>query len=164
MMEIDLGHFLIRDWRRGDEETLARHANNPKIWLNVHDRFPHPYTLDDAKWWIEHASSENPMTSFAIVVDGEAAGGFAINDDSKAGHGIFGTGVLNPPLRIIKRIRMWKAVAHIAPDLRIISVARERLFVAAPPVTNQEVAEIDFHHIQNQARRFSRMKPSAMKT
>src|SRR5437868_1751743 len=83
MMEIDLGHFLIRDWRHGDEETLARHANNPKIWRNVRDRFPHPYTLDDAKWWIEHASSENPMTSFAIVVDGEAAGGigFFLQED-----------------------------------------------------------------------------------
>ncbi len=74
-MEINLGHFLIRDWRHGDEESLVRHANNPKIWRNVRDRFPHPYTLDDAMWWIDHANGEDPMTSFAIVVDGEAVGG-----------------------------------------------------------------------------------------
>ena len=82
-MEIDLGHFLIRDWRRGDEESLARHANNPKIWRNVRDRFPHPYTLDDAKAWIERASTDRPMTSFAIVVDGEAVGGvgFFLQED-----------------------------------------------------------------------------------
>src|SRR5436305_15057626 len=88
-----------------------------------------------------------PVTDFdraakdvLLQKEADAADGFAINDDGKAGHGIFRTGVLNPPLRIIKRIRMWKAVAHIAPDLRIIGVARERFFVAAPPVTNQEVA------------------------
>jgi len=82
-MEIDLGHFLIRDWRHGDEDGLVRHANNPKIWRNVRDRFPYPYTLDDATWWINHANSEVPMTSFAIVVDGEAAGGigFMMQED-----------------------------------------------------------------------------------
>jgi [ribosomal protein S5]-alanine N-acetyltransferase len=82
-MEIDLGHFMIRDWRHGDEEALVRHANNPKIWRNVRDRFPHPYTLDDATWWIDHANSEDPMTSFAIVVGGEAVGGigFMMQED-----------------------------------------------------------------------------------
>lgn len=82
-MEINLGHFVIRDWRRGDEETLAHHANNPNIFRNVRDRFPHPYTLDDAKGWVEHAGSENPMTNFAIVVDGEAVGGigFMMQED-----------------------------------------------------------------------------------
>ena len=74
-MEINLGHFLIRDWRRGDEESLARHANNPKIFRNVRDRFPHPYTLEDARQYVERAGSESPMSSFAIVVAGEAVGG-----------------------------------------------------------------------------------------
>jgi [ribosomal protein S5]-alanine N-acetyltransferase len=82
-MEIDLGHFMIREWRHGDEESLARHANNPKIFRNVRDRFPHPYTLEDARWWIEHNGSADPLTSFAIVVDGEAAGGigFFLQED-----------------------------------------------------------------------------------
>jgi RimJ/RimL family protein N-acetyltransferase len=74
-MEIDLGSFVIRDWRRGDEESLVRHANNPKVAHHLRDRFPHPYTLDDAKAWIDHACSENPVTNFAIVVHGDAVGG-----------------------------------------------------------------------------------------
>lgn len=74
-MEIDLGHSLIREWRRGDEESLVRHANNPNVSRNMRDRFPHPYTRADADWWIGHASAQTPPTDFAIVVDGEAAGG-----------------------------------------------------------------------------------------
>jgi RimJ/RimL family protein N-acetyltransferase len=83
MMEINLGHFMIRDLRQGDEEAIARHANNPNIFRNVRDRFPHPYTVDNAKWWIAHASSANPMTDFAIVVEGEAVGGigFMMQED-----------------------------------------------------------------------------------
>ena len=82
-MEIDLGRFLIREWRRGDEEALARHANNPNVARNMRDRFPHPYTSADAQWWIAHASAQSPSTDFAIVVDGEAAGGigFILQED-----------------------------------------------------------------------------------
>lgn len=82
-MEIDLGHFLIREWRRGDEEALIRHANNPNVARNMRDRFPHPYTSADAQWWIAHASAQSPSTDFAIVVDGEAAGGigFILQED-----------------------------------------------------------------------------------
>ena len=82
-VEIDLRHFLIREWRRGDEGSLVRHANNPNVSRNMRDRFPHPYTRADADWWIGHASAQMPPTNFAIVVDGEAAGGigFILQED-----------------------------------------------------------------------------------
>ena len=73
-MEIRIRDFLIREWRRGDEHSLVRHANNRNVWRHLRDIFPHPYTLDDAKRWIAHAA-KSPTTDFAIVVDGEAAGG-----------------------------------------------------------------------------------------
>jgi RimJ/RimL family protein N-acetyltransferase len=77
-VEILLGHLLLREWRRGDEAWLVRHANNPKVAQNLRDRFPHPYTLDDANRWIAHASAEDPVTNFAIVADGEAVGGIGV--------------------------------------------------------------------------------------
>ena len=77
-MEIHLGQLLLREWRRGDEDALVRHANNPKVARNLRDRFPHPYTLADANWWIAHASAEEPTTSFAIVANGEAVGGIGL--------------------------------------------------------------------------------------
>jgi [ribosomal protein S5]-alanine N-acetyltransferase len=82
-VEIHLGDYLIREWRRGDEEALVRHANNPNVARTMRDRFPHPYTRADADWWIAHASAQMPPTNFAIVVDGEAAGGigFILQED-----------------------------------------------------------------------------------
>lgn len=77
-MELKLTRSTIRDWRVGDEASLVRHANNPKIWLNVRDAFPHPYTMADAEDWVRKASSDDPMTSFAIEVDREAAGGIGL--------------------------------------------------------------------------------------
>ena len=85
-VEIRLSAALIREWRSGDEESLARHANNPKISRNLRDRFPCPYTLDDAARWVAFASVEKPTTHFAIVVDREAAGGieFQMQESSVA--------------------------------------------------------------------------------
>lgn len=44
-MNIKLKNFVIRSWREEDAESLAYHANNRKIWINLRDAFPHPYTL-----------------------------------------------------------------------------------------------------------------------
>jgi ribosomal-protein-alanine N-acetyltransferase len=48
------------------------------VWLNLRDRFPHPYTARDADEWIALVSREDPVTKFAIVVDGAAVGGAGI--------------------------------------------------------------------------------------
>jgi ribosomal-protein-alanine N-acetyltransferase len=76
-MELELSRSTIRDWRKGDEDSLVRHANNVKIWRNVRDAFPHPYTRPDAEAWIITASAV-PRTSFAIEVDAEAVGGIGV--------------------------------------------------------------------------------------
>lgn len=77
-MELKLTRSTIRDWRKGDEGSLVTHANNRKIWQNVRDAFPHPYTRADATDWIHKASSDDPMTSFAIEVDGAAVGAIGV--------------------------------------------------------------------------------------
>ena len=68
----------LRPWRRGDEVSLVRHANNRNVWITLGDRFPFPYTPGDAKEWIEAVTSQDPTVHFAIVVDGEAAGGIGL--------------------------------------------------------------------------------------
>ncbi len=77
-MELKLENCTIRSWRRGDEESLVRHANNYNVWRNLRDRFPHPYTLDDAREWIQMSNAENPQINFAIAVDGAAVGGIGL--------------------------------------------------------------------------------------
>ncbi len=77
-MKLDCGICIIRSWEEGDEESLVHQANNRQIWLNLRDRFPHPYTLPDAKWWIQHAKDQKPQTDFAIDVEGNAVGGVSL--------------------------------------------------------------------------------------
>ncbi len=77
-MHLDLPHCRIRSWRAGDESSLSRHADNRKIWLNVRDRFPHPYTVADAEAWVARVAVATPETQFAVEVDGEAAGGVGV--------------------------------------------------------------------------------------
>jgi len=77
-MELELPGCRIRSWRAGDEPALSRHADNRKVWLNVRDRFPHPYTLADAEAWVARVTAATPETQFAIEVEGEAAGGIGL--------------------------------------------------------------------------------------
>lgn len=49
-------------------------ANNPKIALNLKDSFPQPYTIHDARHWIEHNQKFNPPQNFAIEFEGRLAG------------------------------------------------------------------------------------------
>jgi [ribosomal protein S5]-alanine N-acetyltransferase len=77
-VQLDLPECRIRSWRVGDEPALARHADNRKIWLNVRDRFPHPYTPADAQAWVVRAAAATPETQFAVAVEGEAVGGVGL--------------------------------------------------------------------------------------
>ena len=77
-MEIRLAKSLIRPWRRGDELSLVRHANNPEVWRNLRDEFPHPYKMSDAKRWVARMSSAREPESYALEVDGHAAGSIGL--------------------------------------------------------------------------------------
>ena len=74
-MELNCGKCKVRSWHPNDVESIVRYANNRKIWLNLRDRFPYPYTEADAHPWIQSALSMRPQTNFAIDVSGKAVGG-----------------------------------------------------------------------------------------
>jgi RimJ/RimL family protein N-acetyltransferase len=74
-MKLVLERSEVRSWRAADLESLVRHANNRNIWINLRDRFPHPYTHRDGRRFIRDARKLNPETFFAIAVDGDAVGG-----------------------------------------------------------------------------------------
>jgi RimJ/RimL family protein N-acetyltransferase len=77
-MRIEFEHGVIRDWSESDKADLVALANNRKIWRNLTDRFPHPYTEKDANWWIAHVSTMAVRTSWAIEADNRAVGGIGI--------------------------------------------------------------------------------------
>jgi len=76
--DLNLSQCRLRPWRRGDEAALARHANDREVWLNLRDRFPHPYTRADAEAWLRLAAQLPAPTQFAIEVEGEDAGGIGL--------------------------------------------------------------------------------------
>jgi [ribosomal protein S5]-alanine N-acetyltransferase len=82
-MELKLERCTIRHWRTEDAESLAKRANNRRVWLNLRDRFPHPYGIEDAKNFIERATTKQLEQNFCIEIDGSAAGGigFRLGED-----------------------------------------------------------------------------------
>jgi RimJ/RimL family protein N-acetyltransferase len=77
-IRIQLTQCLLREWRRGDEPSLIRHANNKNVWLNVRDTFPYPYRQSDVRSWVRLASTEGLNQVFAIDVDGFVVGAIGI--------------------------------------------------------------------------------------
>lgn len=77
-MELKLQRCTIRDWRPADAESLARHANNRKIWLGLRDAFPNPYTIEDAKKFLEGGIAGLPRHHCCIDIGGEAVGGIGL--------------------------------------------------------------------------------------
>lgn len=73
---INAAPLILRPWQFSDLDALVRHAGNRKIWINLRDRFPHPYTESDARAWLaERAADTGATHQFAIEFEGEAIGG-----------------------------------------------------------------------------------------
>lgn len=77
-MQLKFGDYCLRDWRPADAPALARHADNVKIWANLRDAFPHPYSLEDARAFIARVTAVKPGTMFAIADKEEAIGGIGL--------------------------------------------------------------------------------------
>jgi len=71
-------NILLRLLRASDAERLVELCDNPKIWKNLRDSFPSPYTLSDAHKFIALCHAENPKVSFAIDYAGVLVGHIAL--------------------------------------------------------------------------------------
>ncbi len=73
----------LRLWQKKDRFLLAELANNIKIWNNVRDRLPHPYTLQHAAVFIKYCRKQDPPHILAIEAEGLLAGciGLELQDD-----------------------------------------------------------------------------------
>jgi ribosomal-protein-alanine N-acetyltransferase len=77
-MKISLRDYFIRYWKKEDAPTIAKYANNRKIWLNLRDCFPHPYHLSDAEDFLARVFEQQPVTFFAIANEKEAIGSIGL--------------------------------------------------------------------------------------
>jgi [ribosomal protein S5]-alanine N-acetyltransferase len=78
-MELKGKQCIVRPWRANDAKAMARHANNANIARQLRDRFPHPYTIGDARTFIESILRTHPITTFAIGVGDEPIGGIGFS-------------------------------------------------------------------------------------
>jgi RimJ/RimL family protein N-acetyltransferase len=74
-MQLTLKTCEIRSWQASDLESLVKYADNRNIWINLRDRFPHPYTARDGHAFLRHMRQQQPEMAFAICVEDEAVGG-----------------------------------------------------------------------------------------
>jgi len=77
-MDKKIGAYQIRNFTSEDRDAIARYANNKKIWLNLRDGFPHPYTTEAAERFLAGVTALQPQTVFAIATDTEAIGSIGL--------------------------------------------------------------------------------------
>ena len=70
--------FKLRDWEISDLESLVEHADNYNIAKWLTNGFPHPYTTNDGKVFIESVLKDKTSKVFAIEVDGKAVGSIGV--------------------------------------------------------------------------------------
>lgn len=112
MIELQSRECIVRSYQPGDAASLARHGNNRRIWENLRDRFPHPFTETNAAEYIERLSTSNDETSFAIEVGGEAVGGISLHPGTDIerigaelgywlGESFWGRGIATSAIRLV---------------------------------------------------------------
>jgi RimJ/RimL family protein N-acetyltransferase len=103
---------VVRSYRPDDAASLAHYGNNRRIWENLRDRFPHPFTEADGAAYIAHNLQSEDQTSFAIDVGGTAIGGISLRPGSDieritaelgywTGEEFWGRGIATAAIRLI---------------------------------------------------------------
>lgn len=77
-MQIQIGEWSIRSFRSADVDAIVKYGNNPNVSLQLTDRFPYPYTREDAEAWVDFARDQDPETLFAIDNGRELIGGIGL--------------------------------------------------------------------------------------
>lgn len=77
-MELIDNKIKLRPFTDSDSKRLAELCNNKKIWNNLRDYIPFPYTETNAIDFIKYCQTENPQLTFAIEINGEFAGSIGL--------------------------------------------------------------------------------------
>jgi [ribosomal protein S5]-alanine N-acetyltransferase len=78
-MEIAFEGVVLRPWSIKDADRLAVIANNKKIFDNLRDGLPNPYSLSDAQNWLNSIVPINdPPKYFAIISDNYLIGSIGL--------------------------------------------------------------------------------------
>lgn len=76
----------LRPLRVGDEASIARNADNPRVSRNLLARFPSPYTLADAEAWVARCVAADVTHALGITVDDEVIGMVGLEPENDVFH------------------------------------------------------------------------------
>ena len=71
-------HFTLRPFRPNDLTALVEHANDPTVAGRLTDTFPHPYTEDHGRTFLEQATTSPPLRR-CIDLNGECIGAIGLH-------------------------------------------------------------------------------------
>jgi RimJ/RimL family protein N-acetyltransferase len=123
MLTLEGIRCTVRPWRKSDAESLIVHADNINVAKYLRDRFPHPYTKQDARAFLKHAVAADDPTNLAIEVDGAAVGavGYVPGRDVERfsaeigywlGEALWGRGIASEAVALV--------TAHAFADMKIL--------------------------------------------
>ena len=78
-MQLTGNNFVLRRWKIDDASSLQKNADDRSVSAMLLDRFPYPYTIEDAKYFISIKINEEPITNFAIDIGGEVVGVISVD-------------------------------------------------------------------------------------
>lgn len=78
MNKIKSKKFILREFKKGDENSLQKSINNKKIYNNT-SRIPYPYTMEHAKDWVNrnikaYKKQKSELFNFVIDINGKVVG------------------------------------------------------------------------------------------
>lgn len=73
-------NFILRPWRHEDIYNLVEYANNYKIARFLTNGFPHPYTEENGRRFLEYATQSDSI--FAIEIENKACGSIGLHSQS----------------------------------------------------------------------------------
>ncbi len=76
-MELTFNGYKIRSYKADDVKSLSKNANDPDISKYLDDRFPYPYTIQDAEIWVKFVQEQDTNLLFAIANSDEVIGGIS---------------------------------------------------------------------------------------
>ncbi len=74
MKQMTLGEVSLRKLDAADNQIMAVLADNRKVWDNITDIMPHPYSVADANAFISMALNSDTEIIFAVEFRGELTG------------------------------------------------------------------------------------------
>jgi RimJ/RimL family protein N-acetyltransferase len=111
-VRLQLDTCIVRDWAAADLPSLVRHANDRAVWIQLRDRFPHPYLEEHGRSFLRNVTGQAPPLVWAIEVDGDAVGAIGVelsNDVERVsaeigywlGQACWGRGIMTDAVRAV---------------------------------------------------------------